>query len=174
MPAIVDTPQEPSKLRTTLLAPVRWLAKGLLIALSIIFIIFCIIFLLAALVLGGLYYVAGGKIPVRLVQAVRNTPQTTHNTYVNSAVNVNVQALRNNYGEPDIEDEFIKKIEDFINESKYKENEEQDPTKYKFTEYEAQYALKCLQRIQISTETHSICGLKLKQILNVQSQRVMV
>lgn len=123
--------------------------------------------------MGKLYHLAGGRLPEELeeraaaFQAVINTPQTTHNTYVNNAVNLNVQALRNNYGEPDIEDEFIKEIEDFINESKYKENEEQDPTKYKFTEYEAQYALKCLQRIQISTETHSICGLKLKQILNL-------
>ncbi|WP_339047520.1 hypothetical protein [Candidatus Mesenet endosymbiont of Phosphuga atrata] len=47
---------------------------------------------------------------------MERVPQTTHDTDVNYAVNFNVQKLRENYGEPDAEDESITQIEDFINQ----------------------------------------------------------
>jgi len=174
MPAIVDTPQEPSKLRTTLLAPVRWLAKGLLIALFIIFALFALAFFFIVKALVKLYRFAGGRFSEEIeqgaaaLQELVHTPQTTHDPDVNNAVNVNVPILKKEYGEPDVGDEFIKEIENFINGLEcIEKGVKKDLKKDQLTKDEKKHALACLERIKNDTTTHIVNGLTLKQILNL-------
>jgi len=171
---VVDTPQEPSKLKTTLLAPVRWLVIGLSIVLFIIFVLLALAFFFIAKALNKLYRFAGGRSSEEFEQRaaalgeIIHTPQTTHDPDTNNAINLNVQVLRDNYGEPDTGDKFIKEIEDFINGLECIKNDTKPhPKRNQLTKNEKTHALACLKRIKSDTETHSICGLKLKQILNL-------
>ncbi|UXX41055.1 MULTISPECIES: hypothetical protein [unclassified Wolbachia] len=180
MPVAVNTPdniQRMSKFkkaRDILLAPVRWLVIGLAVVLLIAFIVFVIALILVAQALGKLYLLAGGKLPEWLEQrteafmeAVR-VPQTTHDTNVNDAININVQKLKENYGEPDVDDKFIEEIEGFIDQLECIANGTQKAVdKDQLTEDEKKHALKCLERIKNNPDTHSGSGLTLKQVLNL-------
>ncbi len=180
MPAVVNTPdniQRPSKLKKAkeiLLAPVRWLIIGLSAVLLIIFVISLLVFFLIAKVLSKLYLFAGGKMPEWLEQRAEafmeaaRIPQTTHDTDVNDAININVQKLKENYGEPDIDDKFIEEIEGFIDQLECIANGTQKAAdKDQLTEDEKKHALECLKRIKNNPGTHSGSGLTLKQVLNL-------
>ncbi|MDR0773653.1 MAG: hypothetical protein LBE46_05070 [Wolbachia pipientis] len=180
MPAVVNTPdniQRPSKLKKAkeiLLAPVRWLIIGLSAVLLIIFVISFLVFFLIAKVLIKLYLFAGGKMPEWLEQRteafmeVARIPQTTHDTNVNDAININVQKLKENYGELDVDDKFIEEIEGFIDQLECIANGTQKAAdKDQFTEDEKKHALECLKRIKNNPGTHSGSGLTLKQVLNL-------
>ncbi|MDX5462107.1 MAG: hypothetical protein O7157_00845 [Wolbachia endosymbiont of Tetragnatha montana] len=180
MPAVVNTPdniQRPSKLKKAkeiLLAPVRWLIIGLSVVLLIIFLISLFVFCLIAKVLIKLYLFAGGKAPEWLEQRAEafmeaaRIPQTTHDTNVNDAININVQKLKENYGEPDIDDKFIEEIEGFIDQLECIANGAQKAAdKDQLTEDEKKHALECLERIKNNPDTHSGSGLTLKQVLNL-------
>ncbi|BET28802.1 hypothetical protein wCauATS_10040 [Wolbachia pipientis] len=180
MPAVVNTPdniQRPSKLKKAkeiLLAPVRWLIIGLSVVLLIIFVISFLMFLSIANVLSKLYLFAGGKAPEWLEQRAEafmeaaRIPQTTHDTDVNDAININVQKLKENYGEPDIDDKFIEEIEGFIDQLECIANGTQKAAdKDQLTEDEKKHALECLKRIKNNPGTHSGSGLTLKQVLNL-------
>ncbi|RDD35463.1 hypothetical protein Wcon_00366 [Wolbachia endosymbiont of Cylisticus convexus] len=180
MPAVVNTPdniQRPSKLkkaRDILLAPVRWLVIGLAIALLVAFTILVLVLILVAQALGKLYKLVGGKLPEWLEQRgeafmeAARIPQTTHDTDVNTAISINVQKLRENYGEPDVGDGFIKEIEDFINELECIANDAQKAAdKGQLTEDEKKYAFICLKRIKNHHDTHSGSELTLKQVLSL-------
>ncbi|MDR2831515.1 MAG: hypothetical protein LBV62_01175 [Rickettsiales bacterium] len=177
MPAVVNR-QEPSKLKEVLLAPVRWLIMGLLILLIIVLLISCLaiycLIIKPLLALHKLYYLAGGKAPEWVEQRAEafeemiRTPQTTHDTDVNDAISVNIQKLRENYGEPDVEDGFTKEIEDFINQLERVANGIQKAAdKDQLTEDEKKHALECLKRIKNNPDTHSGSGLTLKQVLSL-------
>ncbi len=180
MPAVVNTPdniQRPSKLKKAkeiLLAPVRWLITGLFVVLSIIFVISFLVFCLITMVLSKLYLFAGGKMPEWLEQRaeafmeVARIPQTTHDTDVNDAINTNVQKLKENYGEPDVDDKFIEEIEGFIDQLECIANGTQKAAdKDQLTEDEKKHALECLERMKNNPSTHSGSGLTLKQVLNL-------
>lgn len=169
MPAVVNR-QEPSKLKEVLLASVRWLIMGLIIVLSIVL----IILLVVVSQMLKLYFFAGGKLPGWLGQRAEvfeemiRTPQTTHDTDVNDAISINIQKLRENYGEPDVEDGFTKEIEDFINQLERVANGIQKAAdKDQLTEDEKKHALECLERIKINHDPHSGSRLTLKQVLNL-------
>lgn len=180
MPAVVNTPdniQRPSKLKKAkeiLLAPVRWLIIGLSAVLSIIFVISFLVFLLIATVLIKLYLFAGGKMPEWLepraeaFMEVASIPQTTHDTNVNDAININVQKLKENYGEPDINDKFIEEIEGLIDQLECIANGTQKAAdKDQLTEDEKKHALECLKHIKNNPDPHSGSRLTLKQVLNL-------
>ncbi len=180
MPAVVNTPdniQRPSKLKKAkeiLLAPVRWLITGLFVVLSIIFVISFLVFFLIGEVLSKLYLFAGGKMPEWLEQRTEafmeaaRIPQTTHDTNVNDAININVQKLKGNYGEPDVDDKFIEEIEGFIDQLECIANGTQKAAdKDQLTEDEKKHALECLKRIKNNPGTHSGSELTLKQVLNL-------
>ncbi|MBV2146459.1 MAG: hypothetical protein KTM48_07385 [Wolbachia endosymbiont of Pissodes strobi] len=173
MPAVVNTPdniQRPSKLKKAkeiLLAPVRWLITGLFVVLFIIFFIPPLVFFLIAKVLSKLYLFAGGKRTEAFMEAAR-IPQTTHDTNVNDAININVQKLKENYGEPDVDDKFIEEIEGFIDQLECIANGTQKAAdKDQLREDEKKHALECLERIKNNPDTHSGSGLTLKQVLNL-------
>lgn len=172
-----DNAQRPSKLKKAkeiLLAPVRWLIIGLSAVFLIIFVISLLVFFLIAEVLIKLYLFAGGKMPEWLEQRVAafeeiaRVPQTTHDTNVNDAININVQKLKENYGEPDVDDKFIEEIEGFIDQLECIANGTQKAAgKDQLTEDEKKHALECLKRIKNNPDTHSGSRLKLKQVLNL-------
>ncbi|AAW70880.1 hypothetical protein EJB10_03715 [Wolbachia endosymbiont of Brugia malayi] len=171
--AIANT-QEPSKVKKVLLAPVRWLAVGLIIASVIVFVISLLVLFVIVTILRKLYCLAGGKLPEWLEQRaaafeeIIHVPQTTHNTDINDAININIKKLKENYGEPDIEDGFTKEIENFINKLKCITNDtEKAADKYQLKEDEKKHALECLERIQNNPDIHSGSGLTLKQVLNL-------
>ncbi len=174
MPAVVNTPdnvQRPSKLkkaRDILLAPVRWLVIGLAIALLIAFTVLVLVLILE------LYTLAGGKMPGWLGQRAEafmeaaRIPQTTHDTDVNNAISINIQKLRENYGEPDVEDGFTQEIENFINELECIANGAQKAAdKDQLTEDEKKHALECLKRIKNNSDLNSGSKLTLKQVLSL-------
>ncbi|WP_341812345.1 hypothetical protein [Wolbachia endosymbiont (group A) of Conops quadrifasciatus] len=180
MPEVVNTPdniQRPSKLKKAkeiLLAPVRWLITGLFVVFFIIFVISLLVFFLIAKVLSKLYLFAGGKMSEWLEQRTEafmeaaRIPQTTHDTNVNDAININVQKLKENYGEPDFDDKFIEEIEGFIDQLECIANGTQKAAdKDQLTEDEKKHALECLERIKNNPGTHSGRGLTLKQVLNL-------
>ncbi|WP_386086796.1 hypothetical protein [Wolbachia endosymbiont (group A) of Norellia spinipes] len=173
MPTVVNTPdniQRPSKLKKAkeiLLAPVRWLITGLFVVLFIIFFIPPLVFFLIAKVLSKLYLFAGGKRTEAFMEAAC-IPQTTHDTNVNDAININVQKLKENYGEPDVDDKFIEEIEGFIDQLECIANGTQKAAdKDQLREDEKKHALECLERIKNNPDTHSGSGLTLKQVLNL-------
>jgi hypothetical protein len=168
MPTVVNTPdniQRPSKLKKAkeiLLAPVRWLIIGLSAVLLIIFVISLLVFFLIAKVLIKLYLFAGGKMPEWLEQRAETfmeaarIPQTMHDTDVNDAININVQKLKENYGEPDVDDKFIEEIEGFIDQLECIANGTQKAAdKDQLTEDEKKHALECLERMKNNPSTHS-------------------
>ncbi|KLT22826.1 membrane protein WF-2 like-protein [Wolbachia endosymbiont of Armadillidium vulgare str. wVulC] len=174
MPAVVNTPdnvQRPSKLkkaRDILLAPVRWLVIGLAIALLIAFTVLVLVLILK------LYSLAGGKMPGWLGQRAEafmeaaRIPQTTHDTDVNNAISINIQKLRENYGELDVEDGFTQEIENFINELECIANGAQKAAdKDQLTEDEKKHALECLKRIKNNSDLNSGSKLTLKQVLSL-------
>ncbi|WP_341813659.1 hypothetical protein [Wolbachia endosymbiont (group B) of Germaria angustata] len=177
MPVAVNTPdniQRTSKLRDILLAPVRWLIIGLVILLSITLLILFMAFVLVFQALSKLYLFAGGKLPEWLEQRTEafmeaaRIPQTTHDTNVNDAININVQKLKENYGEPDVDDKFIKEIEGFIDQLECIANGIQKAVdKDQLTSDERKHALKCLKRIKNDPNSHSGSGLRLKQVLSL-------
>ncbi|WP_174515756.1 hypothetical protein [Wolbachia endosymbiont of Cardiocondyla obscurior] len=180
MPAVVNTPdniQRPSKLKKAkeiLLAPVRWLIMGLIVVSSIALVIFFLALVLVTKVLSKLYCLAGGRLPEWLEQRAEafmeaaRVPQTTHNTNVNDAININIQKLKENYGEPDVDDKFIEEIEGFIDQLECIANGTQKAAdKDQLTEDEKKHALECLKRIKNNPGTHSGSGLTLKQVLNL-------
>lgn len=147
------------------------------IAAALLFIIAFLISLTFLLVFKGiyeLYILAGGNIPAELQQRLEenqrrieiftNTPQTTHLTEVNDAVNINVQRLIENYGQPSTDDEFTREIKHFINSLKCINEQKGE---YQLTESERKHAINCLERIKKNSLTHSINGLTLMQVLGL-------
>ncbi|MFV0949165.1 hypothetical protein [Wolbachia endosymbiont of Nasonia giraulti] len=177
MPVVVNTPgniQRTSKLRDILLAPVRWLVIGLAVVLLIASIVLVLALTLVAQALSKLYLFAGGKLPEWLEQRTEafmeaaRIPQTTHDTNVNDAININVQKLKENYGEPDVDDKFIKEIEGFIDQLECIANGIQKAVdKDQLTSDEKKHALECLKRIKNDPNSHSGSGLRLKQVLSL-------
>lgn len=95
-------------------------------------------------------------------------PQTTHDTNVNDAVNINVQRLKENYGEPDVDDKFIEEIEGFTDQLGCIANGTQKAIdKDQLTADEKKHALECLKRIKNDPDSHSGSGLSLKQVLSL-------
>ena len=174
MPREINTPSKLQKAKKILLTPVRLLIICLLIVLGITFIIMMFAFVLAFNLLSNLYIFAGGELlgwfqqrAVAVMQAVNN-PQTTHGTDINNAINLNVQALKDNYGEPDIDDESIKEIEEFINQLQVvKNNAQKSANEDQLTEDEKKHALACLERIRNNPDLHSGSRLTLKQALGL-------
>ncbi|BET35062.1 MULTISPECIES: hypothetical protein [Wolbachia] len=177
MPVVVNTPgniQRTSKLRDILLAPVRWLVIGLAVVLLIASIVLVLALTLVAQALSKLYVLAGGKLPEWLDQRTEafmeaaRIPQTTHDTNVNDAININVQKLKENYGEPYVDDKFIKEIEGFIDQLECIANGTQKAVdKDQLTADEQKHALECLKRIKNDPDSHSGSGLRLKQVLSL-------
>ncbi|WP_265022795.1 hypothetical protein [Wolbachia endosymbiont (group B) of Ischnura elegans] len=99
---------------------------------------------------------------------IARVPQTTHDTDVNNAISINVQKLREDYGEPNVGDGFIKEIENFINELECIANDAQKASdKDQLTADEQKHALECLKRIKNDPDSHSGSGLRLKQVLSL-------
>ncbi|MHC3897952.1 UNVERIFIED_CONTAM: hypothetical protein LBW93_03450 [Wolbachia endosymbiont of Nasonia longicornis] len=129
---------------------------------------------LVAQALSKLYVLAGGKLPEWLEQRTEafmeaaRIPQTTHDTNVNDAININVQKLKENYGEPDVDDKFIEEIEGFIDQLECIANGIQKAVdKDQLTSDEKKHALECLKRIKNDPNSHSGSGLRLKQVLSL-------
>lgn len=177
MPVVVNTPgniQRTSKLRDILLAPVRWLVIGLAVVLLIASIVLVLALILVAQALSKLYVLAGGKLPEWLEQKTEafmeaaRIPQTTHDINVNDAININVQKLKENYGEPDVDDKFIEEIEGFIDQLECIANGTQKAVdKDQLTADKKKHALECLKRIKNDPDSHSGSGLRLKQVLSL-------